>query len=139
MMKKRLILVLLASLALPFASWATLPKTIPTYTEQKTSFLVTPDQPEFTIKLKSNPTTGYSWFLREYNPNYLEPVKHHYQSSENHKMMGTPGYELWTFKVKALTFTVPRQIPLRFVYARPWENSEETISMVFWVSTIGRK
>ncbi len=131
-MKSRLSLFLIANLFLPLAAFAA---AIPVYTEQKTSIVATTSQPEFIIKLKSNPTTGYSWFLREYNANYLQPVKHRYQAAENRKLIGASGYELWTFKMKPEAFNVPRQMPLRFVYARPWEKSEESTSLVFWIST----
>jgi inhibitor of cysteine peptidase len=133
-MKK--IVTLLLSLALVLALTAAAQKSEPLiYNEQKTSILVTADHPEFSIKLKSNPTTGYSWFLRECNQRYIEPLKQSYQAPENKKLMGAPGYEIWTFRVKPEAFTVPHQKPLRFVYARPWEQNDHSTSLVFWVST----
>ncbi|HLB58345.1 MAG TPA: protease inhibitor I42 family protein, partial [Gammaproteobacteria bacterium] len=49
------------------------------YTEDKPAIVLTSTQPEFVIKLKSNATTGYSWFLRKYDPHFVRPVKHVYQ------------------------------------------------------------
>lgn len=139
-MKNLLSLLLGLSLTLPLVATATTEKPeTPSYNEQKTSILVTADQPEFSIKLKANPTTGYSWFLRECNTRYLEPVKHSFQPPENKKLIGAPGYELWTFKVKPEAFNVPHQTPLRFVYARPWEKSDQSTGIVFWVSTMEKK
>ncbi|OAI48578.1 hypothetical protein AYO45_04710 [Gammaproteobacteria bacterium SCGC AG-212-F23] len=91
------------------------------YTQEKPVVMVQRLQPEFVIQLKSNPTTGYSWFLRSYDANLLTPVKHVFQATSNKKLIGAPGYELWTFKVKPEAFSVPHQTEIQFVYQRPWE------------------
>lgn len=105
------------------------------YTENKLDISVTAKQPEFTIKLKSNPTTGYSWFLRQYNRNLIVPVKHAFEKPTQN-LMGAPGYELWTFRVKPTGFTVPQQTIIRMIYARPWQGSGST-QLVFHISTQG--
>ncbi len=107
----------------------------PVYTEEKQNILVTADQPEFTIQLKSNPTTGYSWFLREYDNNVLVPVKHTFQGA-NVKLMGAPGFELWTFRVKSSGFVVPQQTTIRLVYARPWQGADNSTQIIFRVTTV---
>lgn len=104
------------------------------YTQDKASILVSPKHPEFAIKLKSNPTTGYSWFLREYNSNLLTPTGHRFEAG-NANLVGSPGFEVWTFKVKPEAFTVPQQTQLRLVYSRPWAGMENTTQAVFRVST----
>lgn len=104
------------------------------YTEDKPNIAVDAQHTEFVIKLKSNPTTGYSWFLREYNHNLISPEKHSYQAS-NTKLIGASGYELWTFRVKPTAFVVPHQMVLRFVYARPWKGAENSNQVVFRVTT----
>jgi len=131
---------LIVSFILPLTAIAAFASSeIPVYTEQKTSFIITPEQPEFIIKLKSNPTTGYSWFLREYHSRYLEPIKHRFLRPENSKMiMGAPGYELWTFKVKPAAFVVPLRTSFVFNYLRPWEKRDPITKLVFWISTKGR-
>lgn len=106
------------------------------YTEDKPAVMVTPNQPVFSIKLKSNPTTGFSWYLRSYDSNVLQPVKHVFIAPENKKLIGASGYEMWTFKVKANGFLVPMQTMIRFVYGRAWEsNAQGTQQMVFQVTT----
>jgi inhibitor of cysteine peptidase len=50
------------------------------YLQDKTAFIIVSDKPLFVIKLKSNPTTGYSWFLREANSALFEAVKHQYEA-----------------------------------------------------------
>ena len=106
------------------------------YTQDKTAITMTASNPQFTIKLISNPTTGYSWFLREYHPYFLEPVSHQFKSAEYKKLIGAPGYELWTFRVKPSAFKVPQQTVIRFIYTRPWENASRVQQVVFRVSTV---
>jgi inhibitor of cysteine peptidase len=106
------------------------------YSEDKQNILVTGGQREFTLKLKSNPTTGYSWFLREYDSQLLTPVKHRFQKPTDEKLMGAPGYEFWTFRVKPAGFVVPQQTILRMVYTRPWQGSDGSTQIVFRLSTL---
>jgi inhibitor of cysteine peptidase len=104
------------------------------YTEDKPNIALDAEHTEFTIKLKSNPTTGYAWFLREYNHHLITPVKHSFQTG-NAKLIGASGYELWTFKMSPAAFVVPQQMIIRFVYARPWQGAENSTQVVFRVTT----
>ncbi len=108
---------------------------IPVYQQEKPIIMVSSDKPSFVIKLKSNPTTGYSWFLREFNSSLVEPVKQHFEAPTDKKLMGAPGYELWTFRAKPAAFLVPQQTTIRFVYARPWEAADNSTQVVFKVTT----
>ena len=108
------------------------------YLQNKPNVVITADQPTFTIKLASNPTTGYSWFLREYHPTFLTPVRHQFEPASNRALMGAPGFELWTFRVKREAFVVPQQTILRFVYIRPWETPGRTQQIVFRVSSVAK-
>lgn len=105
------------------------------YTQDKPVVMVTSNAPDFVIKLIANPTTGYSWFLRDYNGNLLTPSKHEVKAPENKKLVGAPGYEMWTFHVKPSAFIVPQQTMIRFVYARPWETADNSTQLVFKVTT----
>ncbi|MDR3477727.1 MAG: protease inhibitor I42 family protein [Gammaproteobacteria bacterium] len=109
-------------------------KAIPVYLEEKPAVMVMVDQPQFVIKLKSNATTGFSWFLREYNSAIIEPVSHEFEAPTDKKLMGAPGYELWTFRVKPNSFIVPQQTMIRFVYSRPWEIDDGSSQLVFKVT-----
>ncbi|MEO8400272.1 MAG: protease inhibitor I42 family protein, partial [Gammaproteobacteria bacterium] len=86
-------------------------------------------------KLKSNPTTGYSWFLRSFDSNLIQPVRHNFEAPTGKKLMGAPGYDIWTFHVKPAGFTVPQETVIRFIYARPWNSSDQTRQVVFTVTT----
>lgn len=105
------------------------------YSEDKPNIVVTADKPTFTIKLKSNPTTGYSWFLRDYEIHFLTPINHHFEKS-NDNFMGAPGYEYWTFRVKPEAFIVPSQTIIRMVYTRPWQSSDSATQLAFHVTTL---
>jgi inhibitor of cysteine peptidase len=103
------------------------------YTAKNTTIVVSAQQPQFTIQLKANPTTGFSWFLKEHNDRTVEPLKHHFQPAKNSRLIGTPGYEEWTFKVKNPAFTASQQTTLVFIYARPWEKAKSATQVVFTV------
>lgn len=106
------------------------------YTQDKPTIIATPDKSEFIIKLKSNATTGYSWFLRQYDKNMIEPVSHKYQHPVS-QLVGAPGFELWTFRVRSEGFTVPQVTYIRFIYSRPWEPANQTSTQVeFKVTTL---
>lgn len=105
------------------------------YTEDKPVISVTAEHPQFVVRLKSNPTTGYSWFLRDYNSEFIKPIHHVFEAPANKKLMGAPGYEVWTFEVKPEAFTVPHQMVVRFAYVRRWEVSDNAKQVVFKVTT----
>jgi inhibitor of cysteine peptidase len=102
--------------------------------EGKLAIQASKAKPEFTIKLKSNPTTGYSWYLRDYNSNLVQPVKHSYEPAADKALVGAGGSEVWIFKVKPAGFTVPQQTSVKLVYARPWESIESTTQKAFLVT-----
>ena len=106
------------------------------YSENKTNITVTAQQPEFVLKLKSNPTTGYSWFLQEYNANLITPVKHFFQPPTN-GLIGAGGVEFWIFRVLPAAFAIPQQMTIRMRYARPWEKDKSAMQIVFRVKTTG--
>jgi inhibitor of cysteine peptidase len=130
---KWVVLIFLTCASVVFAK----EQSIPMYAQDKTSIAVTPSQAKFILKLTSNPTTGYSWFLREYDSRLLEPIEHHFISQDQkngQKLMGAPGVELWTFRMTPLAFMVPRQTVVKMVYARSWEKNQAE-PVVFTVSS----
>lgn len=85
-----------------------------------------------TINVKSNATTGYSWFLEKTNDQFVQAVNHQYIAPST-KLVGAPGVEQWTFLIKTSAMTVPRILPITLRYARPWELSggrDETFYVV---------
>ena len=68
----------------------------------------------FTVKLESNPSTGYQW-SPVFNLKFLKLLSSTYQPSSG-ELCGTPGTQ--TFRFKAIK---PGETVLVMKYARPWE------------------
>src|SRR5690349_6447782 len=102
------------------------------YTQDQPFVQVTTNDAEFTIKLPSNPTTGYSWFLTNYDNDLVQLVHHQFvapkQSAKS--LVGAPGEEVWIFRAKPEAFIGPQQTTIRFVYARPWAKQKQTKEVV---------
>lgn len=95
---------------------------------------VTSAHPEFTLTLTSNPTTGYSWYLRSYNSQLITLVGHKFVTS--HRLLpGSGGKEVWTFKVNPNGFLAPQVSCIQLIYARPWEMKSGEIKK-FTVITV---
>jgi predicted secreted protein len=94
------------------------------YTDSAKTIVVDKLKPTFNIILQSNPTTGYSWILENYDTNLIIPVSHKFYPPTDKKLVGAPGYEKWTFRVKRLGFIVPQATNIVLSYTRLWENQE---------------
>jgi inhibitor of cysteine peptidase len=105
-----------------------------TYDENSTNIVVTSGQPTFVIKLKSNPTTGYSWQLAKLDKNLIESVKHEYVAPQS-GLIGAGGFEYWTFRAKSAAFVESVQSVIAFEYVRPWEAKNAAATAKFMVKT----
>jgi inhibitor of cysteine peptidase len=116
---------------------------VPTLTNMQTannpqkSIVVENTNPQFSITLASNPTTGYSWLLDSYDNNLIQVDKHDFtRPSSNNKIVGAGGFETWTFTAKSAAFTVPQATNISFIYVRPWEAANHNEhKVVFTVVT----
>jgi predicted secreted protein len=97
------------------------------------------DHPNFTVKLISNPSTGYSWSLVSYDTKLVFPQGHHYVRQSNRKLVGAPGMEYWTFSLSSKAFEAPYKTRLVFVYKRPWEKQKPVKEQAFLISTAALK
>ena len=91
----------------------------------KNVVMVTQQKPTFNITMDANVTTGFSWYLLNYNANLIKPLKHVYEedgSAAKKGWVGAPGKSVWTFKVLPAAFNVPTLTHLSWVYIRPWEG-----------------
>lgn len=88
-------------------------------TNPQKTILVKQSAPTFSIILRSNPTTGFMWILRDYDNNLITPIRKIFYSSKT-KLIGAGGYEKWTFRVNPKAFAVPQTTGVTLVYARPW-------------------
>ena len=84
--------------------------------------IVAVKDPIFTVKLKGNPTTGYTWFLLDnYSKDLIRPTQYKYVSG-NGKTIGGGGMFEFTFRALPEAFIVPKLLqPMHFVYLRAWE------------------
>lgn len=90
-----------------------------TYTDPNNIIQVMPASGVVTIKIKSNATTGYSWFLTNYNSALLTPVSSKYVAPTSN-IAGAPGYVEWQFSVNKAAFAVPQLTQVSLQYLRPW-------------------
>lgn len=103
-------------------------------TDPLKAIIVDQSEPTFTIILQSNPTTGYSWTLKNYDANLILPIEHKFHPPHHQSNVGVPGYEKWIFKVKLNGFISQHSTRITLIYKRPWEKeSAKTIN--FTVTT----
>jgi len=89
-------------------------------TDKKHIILVNPKNPIIQIKLVSNPTTGYAWFIRRYNPHLLRPEGQKY-IPPNTQRLGAGGETIFTFRVLSNAFKAKHITAIKLVYIRPWD------------------
>ena len=84
------------------------------------------------IELAGNPSTGYQWILPAY-PRSLPLVDQGYEPDQP-EAVGSGGTFFFIFKPDI--FAAGQQVPLRFEYARSWEDEdpEETFSVTLDVA-----
>lgn len=104
------------------------------FTNPNKSIVVAQANPEFTISLAANPTTGYSWHVESYRHHLVSIVSHQFRPSTT-KLVGAGGVETWTFKVQPEAFVAPHVTKIKMLYARPWDINENTKTVDFLVVT----
>ena len=73
-----------------------------------------------TVKLCSNPTTGFQWKYEIIGQNVLQETDHKFVPAEGEDVVGSASKEVWTFQaVEKGTAEV------RMEYSRPWEGGEQ--------------
>jgi inhibitor of cysteine peptidase len=90
--------------------------------------------PNFSVTVKSNPSTGYSWSITSYDKNLIKPLGHSYQTP-NTRLIGASGSETFSFKVLDNGFTRPQKTQIKMQYRRPWQKSNGGSSMTITVQT----
>lgn len=94
------------------------------YTKDKGNDLMNPTG-LYTITLKSNPTTGYSWVYIPANDGMVENVFDKYiPDAVPAGIVGSGGNQVFGF---VSTGFMPGKSSLRFIYMRPWEGEENAI------------
>lgn len=96
-----------------------------TFANEKTSVVVQQTQSRvLTLYIKSNATTGYNWFLKQYPHRWLRPMSRLYVAPTG-RLIGAPGYAIWRFKVLDEAFVVPRITHITFTHSRAWDPSDQ--------------
>jgi inhibitor of cysteine peptidase len=71
-----------------------------------------------TVKLGSNPTTGYSWEDAVIGvTTIIDQTSHEYVAPTATEVVGAPGTDVWVFTAKSSGSTT-----ITFNYSRPWES-----------------
>jgi len=88
------------------------------YTEQDDGASISLSPGEvFEVRLAENPTTGYRWYLGEWDRSVLELARDEFRPPGTPRP-GAGGEHVWEFAARA-----PGQCALRFAYRRGWESA----------------
>lgn len=93
------------------------------------------NQNTITLQLNANATTGYQWFLENYNQTYFTYLGYHYLAPQkaDPKMTGVPGLAQFTFQVNPAFHQGPLTSKIHLIYGQPWDmtaTTETTITLV---------
>jgi inhibitor of cysteine peptidase len=108
----------------------------------KKPIVLTQNHVKFSVILKSNPTTGYRWFLMLFDSSMVEPLKKVYhppvevmEKDAAQSPVGQTGYDEWRFRLRKTMINVPRVTTLVFCYMRPWMaicDQHKTFTVVWY-------
>jgi len=94
---------------------------------------VSKKKPIFNIRLKSNPSTGYRWYVNRYNQHLIEVIREKFTPSKP-QLMGAGGITEWQFRVLPRALKASHRMQIEMIYARSWEFQKGT-KKVFQVVT----
>ncbi|EKD92050.1 MAG: hypothetical protein ACD_29C00220G0001 [uncultured bacterium] len=89
------------------------------FTSNAKPLVLTAENPEITITLPSNPTTGFTWSIQKYDTNLLKLVLQRY-TPPNSRLMGAPGIQQYTFQAIQTGYSVTQVGHVVLQYARQW-------------------
>jgi predicted secreted protein len=105
------------------------------FSDPATTIYVRKEAPEFKLRLESNPSAGYSWFLKKCDTRLVNVTHHKLYPSRSQQQAGAPGYEEWVFKATPAAFMAPHITHVILVYARPSEVAHSQDQKKFTVVT----
>ncbi|MCF6776126.1 protease inhibitor I42 family protein [Thiotrichales bacterium 19X7-9] len=90
------------------------------------------DQWTINVKLPANSTTGYQWYLKSYNSTLVRPKSYRYvlNNAKDTKLVGQGGSAEFKLTISKRFKTVPQMTQLTFIYARPWDLSDQSSTQV---------
>lgn len=92
-----------------------------TASEEAETYITAAGAGKFAIKIKSNPTTGYSWSLQKPLDETMvkfKGIEIEERVAEKPPKLGAPTYEILTFEALG-----PGETVIYLQYRRPWEKS----------------
>jgi len=123
MLRRFVKITLCFSIAFSALTFASTPKNAQPITDPTKTILVDQISKQFTITLPSTPSTGFSWLLESYDPNFVKLIKHTYVAPTQ-AMPGASGVENWTFEVELDEVAGPQLTRIQFINARMWEANQ---------------
>jgi len=75
---------------------------------------------KITVKLCSNPTTGYQWKYEIIGDIVIKEEDHDFEEAEDEGLVGAAGKDVWTFEAIEKGTT-----EVRMEYSRSWEGGEQ--------------
>lgn len=89
---------------------------------------------QFEIMQNANPTTGYSWTIKDYDKNLLNLVSSHYLTSKS-QLAGAGGRMVWIFQATPEAFRqgVDAETKIQLTYARSWSPNDHPTNVEFKV------
>jgi inhibitor of cysteine peptidase len=96
-------------------------------TDPNVEIIVSPSDPEFTITVPANPTTGFSWRVKEMNTELFEKISKKFQKKQT-RLIGSGGHTEFTFKLKKLA-DYPASSRIILYYSQPWEPKKGKIKI----------
>lgn len=102
--------------------------------EPQKPILLSKNQTRFTLQLKANPTTGYSWYINSYTTPGLRLVKYAFTPDQSGKI-GAGGVASWDFVVEKTALIAPSLLKVDLTYARPWNVTDQPVKRTVTILT----
>ncbi|MDF2691266.1 MAG: hypothetical protein K0S29_1121, partial [Gammaproteobacteria bacterium] len=87
------------------------------------------DQHLVRIALPANATTGYQWYVSNYNTELMTLSSYHYLAPTNHRV-GAGGTAEFTFTVKPAFHVAPQITEVDFIYGQSWDMTGATSRVI---------
>lgn len=100
-------------------------------TDANKPILVNKHSDHFSVNLPSNPSTGYSWRLKDFDTTILSATSQRYEHPSK-SIPGAGGIESFIFKIDPKFFVVKRVTQVSFIYLRAW-NLNVAKTLVFTI------
>lgn len=94
-----------------------------------------PNQQMVDITLAANPTTGYQWFVKNYDHDLLSLQNYRYIANNNKDgKVGKGGVAIFSFAVDPRFYDAPQVTSVSFVYQQPWNPGQNAAAAQVTVS-----